>query len=224
MESFLSPKRLIPIQLGEHCSFLRLLSFLKTSFSVSAVIPQELLSSISLHISLADSSSPTIFNIHPAFSLHRLTSTPAPLLTSPPNLSGLSHSDRPITTILPVGKVPLPLSAASSRAHLQIWSRVSMKSALQSALASNIHQPVQSSVSIPSDATAPRLPPLALGSIDLIGEIFSSSHFDLDINGSPITGPQVRHDRTLSVPTTKAVSADPSLGIHYLQNKRPHPK
>jgi hypothetical protein len=194
-----------------------------TSFSVSAVIPQELLSSISLHISLADSSSPTIFNVHPAFSLHRLTSTPATLLTSPP---GLTHPDRPISTVLPVGKAPLPLSAASSRAHLQIWSRVSMKSALQSALASNIHQPGQSSVSIPTDATAPRLPPLAFGSIDLIGEIFSSSHFDLDINGSPITGPQVRHDRTHSVPSirSQAVSAGPSLGIHYLQNKRPHPK
>jgi hypothetical protein len=190
--------------------------------SVSAVIPQELLSSISLHISLADSSSPTIFNVHPAFSLHRLTSIP-PLLTSPP---GLTHPDRPISTVLPVGKAPLPLSAASSRAHLQIWSRVSMKSALQSALASNIHQPGQPSVSIPSDATAPRLPPLAFGSIDLIGEIFSSSHFDLDINGSPITVPQVRHDRTHSVPSTnsQAVSAGPSLGIHYLQNKRPHPK
>lgn len=193
-----------------------------TPFSVSAVIPQELLSSISLHISLADSSSPTIFNIHPAFSLHRLTSSPAPLLPSPPNVT---HPDRPIT-LLPAGKAPLPLSAASSRAHLQIWSRVSMKSALQSALASNIHQPVQSSVSIPSYPTAPRLPPLALGSIDLIGEIFSSSHFDLDVNSSPITGPQVRHDRTLSVPTTnsQAVPAGPSLGIHYLQNKRPHPK
>ncbi|KAF8270249.1 protein-tyrosine phosphatase-like protein [Lactarius quietus] len=193
--------------------------------SVSAVIPQELLSSISLHISLADSSSPTIFNVHPAFSLHRLTSTPAPLLTSPPNVSGLPHCDRPMPTVRPVGKAPLPLSAASSRAHLQVWSRVSMKSALQSAIASNIHQPVQSSISIPTDAAAPRLPPLAFGSIDLIGEIFSTSHIDLDINGSPITGPQVRHDRTLSVPSTNSqpVSASSSLGLHYLQNKRPHP-
>jgi hypothetical protein len=100
-----------------------------------------------------------------------------------------------------------------------------MKSALQSALASNIHQPVQPSVSIPSDSPAPRLPPLALGSIDLIGEIFSTSHFDLDVNGSPVAGPQVRHDRTHSVPSTtsQAVSASSPLGIHYLQNKRPYP-
>ncbi len=100
-----------------------------------------------------------------------------------------------------------------------------MKSALQSALASNIHQPVQPSVSIPSDSAAPRLPPLAFGSIDLIGEIFSTSHFDLEINGSPIAGPQVRHDRTRSVPSTtsQAVSASSPLGIHYPQNKRPHP-
>ena len=155
-----------------------------------------------------------------------MTCTPAPLLNSPPGVSGLSHTDQPMSSFRPVGKAPFPLPAASSRAHLQIWSRVSMKSALQSALASNIHQPVQSSVSIPTDSAAPRLPPLAFGSIDLIGEIFSSSHFDLDINGSPITGPQVRHDRTHSVPsvTSQAVSASPSLGLHYLQNKRPHPK
>ena len=158
--------------------------------------------------------------------MHRLTCTPAPLLTSPSSFPGLAHTDRPMSSVRPVGKAPLPLSAASSRAHLQIWSRVSMKSALQSALASNIHQPVQSSVSITSDSAAPRLPPLAFGSIDLIGEIFSSSHFDLDIHGSPITGPQGRHDRTRSVPSisSQAVSTSSSLGIHYLQNKRPHPK
>lgn len=193
--------------------------------SVSAVIPQDLLSSISLHISLADSSSPTIFNVHPAFSLHRLTASPASLLTSPSGVSGRTYSDRPMLTGRPVSKVPLPLSAASSRTHLQIWSRVSMKSALQSALTSNINQPAQPSVSIPSDTAAPRLPPLAFGSIDLIGEIFSTSHFDLDVNGSPISGSHVRHDRTRSVPSTtsQAVSASSPLGIHYTQNKRPYP-
>ncbi|KAH9083895.1 phosphatases II [Lactarius deliciosus] len=150
--------------------------------SVSAVIPQDLLSSISLHISLADSSSPTIFNIHPAFSLHRLTASSASLLTSSSSgVSGRTYSDRPMLPGRPVGKVPLPLSAASSRTHLQIWSRVSMK----------------------MTPAAPRLPPLAFGSIDLIGEIFSTSHFDLDVNGSPISGSHVRHDRTLppSIPT-----------------------
>jgi len=100
-----------------------------------------------------------------------------------------------------------------------------MKSALQSALASNIHQVVQPSASIPSGTAAPRLPPLAFGRIDLIGEIFSTSHFDLDVNGSTMTGPQSRHDRTHSVPSTtsQAVYASSPLGIHYPSNKRPHP-
>src|SRR5882757_815233 len=79
-------------------------------FSASAIIPEELLSSISLHISLADSSSPTVFNIHPAFSLHRLASlpdpapTPAPVVPTPPT-----------PPIFPVINPPLPRAAAPSR-------------------------------------------------------------------------------------------------------------
>ncbi|KAI0280998.1 protein-tyrosine phosphatase-like protein [Russula aff. rugulosa BPL654] len=145
--------------------------------SVSAIIPEELLSSISLHISLADSSSPTVFNIHPAFSLHRLASLPDPVLT-PPSVVPTP----PVPSILPVTKPPLPRAAAPSRTHLQIWSRVSMKSALQSALATNIHQPAQPLAPAPKDTAAPRLPPLAIGNIDLIGEIFSTSHFELDVD------------------------------------------
>ncbi|KAI0305419.1 protein-tyrosine phosphatase-like protein [Multifurca ochricompacta] len=193
--------------------------------SVSAIIPQELLSSISLHISLADSSSPTIFNVHPAFSLHRLTSPPEPLLTPLPVAPGSSLSDRPMSAVRLISKVPSPHSTAPSRTHLQIWSRVSMKSALQSALATNIHQPAQQSVSTPNISIAPRLPPLAFGSIDLIGEIFSTSHFELDANRSPGASLQTRHERTFSVPATasQAVSRDSTNRIRYPQNKRPHP-
>ncbi|SRR6266446_6472462 len=189
-------------------------------FSVSALIPEELLSSISLHISLADSSSPTIFNIHPAFSLHRLASLPDPVLTPPPLVP------TPTTPIMrPVTKSPLPRAAAPSRTHLQIWSRVSMKSALQSALATNIHQPAQPLAPAPKDSPAPRLPPLSIGNIDLIGEIFSTSHFELDVDRSSGTSLQSRHERTCSVPFTpfQGVSADSTRSANYFQNKRSYP-
>jgi len=184
-------------------------------FSVSAIIPEELLSSISLHISLAHSSSPTVFNIHPAFSLHRLASLPDPALT-PPSVVPTP----PTPTIHPVTKPPpLPRAAASSRTHLQIWSRVSMKSALQSALATNIHQPAPT----PKDSAAPRLPPLAIGNIDLIGEIFSTSHFEPDVDRTSGTGLQSRHERTCSVPFTplQGVPGDSTHGANY-QKKRPY--
>jgi len=184
--------------------------------SVSAIIPEELLSSISLHISLADSSSPTIFNIHPAFSLHRLASLPDPILTPP--------SVVPTPTMRPISKAPFTRAPAPSITHLQIWSRVSMKSALQSAIATNIHQPVQPHALAPTDSAAPRLPPLAIGNIDLIGEIFSTSHFELDVERSS-TSLQSRHERTCSVPFTPSQRAfpDSAHGVKYLQNKRSYP-
>ncbi|KAN0111489.1 phosphatases II [Russula decolorans] len=187
--------------------------------SVSAIIPEELLSSISLHISLADSSSPTVFNIHPAFSLHRLSSPPDPPLTPPPVVP-----TPPTPPILPITKPPLPRAAAPSRTHLQIWSRVSMKSALQSALATNIHQPAQPLAPAPKDSAAPRLPPLAIGNIDLIGEIFSTSHFELDVDRTSGTVLQSRHERTCSVPFTplQGVAGDSTHGANY-QNKRSYP-
>ena len=194
-------------------------SLVSIRFSVSAVIPEELLSSISLHISLADSSSPTVFNIHPAFSLHRLASLPDPALTPPPVVP-----TPPTPPILPVTKPPLPRAAAPSRTHLQIWSRVSMKSALQSALATNIHQPAQPLTSAPKDSAAPRLPPLAIGNIDLIGEIFSTSHFELDVDRTSGTILQSRHERTCSVPFTpfQGVAGDSTHSANY-QNKRSYP-
>ena len=186
-------------------------------FSVSAIIPEELLSSISLHISLADSSSPTIFNIHPAFSLHRLASLPDPTLIPP--------SVVPTPTVRPVSKASFPRAPAPSITHLQIWSRVSMKSALQSALATNIHQPVQPHAPTPTDSVVPRLPPLAIGNIDLIGEIFSTSHFELDVDRSSSSSLQSRHERTCSVPFTPSQGTfpDPAHGIKYGQNKRSYP-
>lgn len=189
-------------------------------FSVSAIIPEELLSSISLHISLADSSSPTVFNIHPAFSLHRLALLPDPELIPPPSVVPTP----PIPSILPATKPPLPRAAAPSRTHLQIWSRVSMKSALQSALATNIHHPAQPLAPVPKESAAPRLPPLAIGNIDLIGEIFSTSHFELDIDRTSGTGLQSRHERTCSVPFTplQGVSGDSTHAANY-QNKRSYP-
>jgi hypothetical protein len=188
------------------------------------MIPEELLSSVSLHISLADSSSPTIFNIHPAFSLHRLASLPVSIPTPQSVVPVLSPSDHPAPMVRPVGIAPSPRSAASSRTHLQIWSRVSMKSALQSALATSIGQSAEPLASAPRDPTAPRLPPLTIGNIDLIGEIFSTSHFELDVERSPGTGLQGRHDRTLSVPfaLSHGASADSTRVLPYLQNKRPH--
>lgn len=186
-------------------------------FSVSAIIPEELLSSISLHISLADSSSPTIFNIHPAFSLHRLASLPDLILTPP--------SVVPTPTVRPVNKAQFPRTPAPSITHLQIWSRVSMKSALQSALATNIHQTVQPYAPAPKDSAVPRLPPLAIGNIDLIGEIFSTSHFELDVERSSGTGLQSRHERTCSVPFTPTQGSfpDSAHAVKYFQNKRSYP-
>jgi len=193
-------------------------------FSVSAIIPDELLSSVSLHISLADSSSPTIFNIHPAFSLHRLASLPDPILTRPSAVPAFASSDQPAHTMRPISITPLPYSAAPSRTHLQIWSRVSMKSALQSALATSIRQPTEPLASAPKESAPPRLPPLTIGNIDLIGEIFSTSHFELDVERSSGTGLQARHERTYSVPfmPPQGASANSTHVAQYRQNKRLH--
>jgi hypothetical protein len=195
-------------------------------FSVSAIIPQELLSSVSLHISLADSSSPTIFNVHPAFSLHRLASLSVPVLI-PPSLPPVpTPSNRPPSTMRHLSKAPLPRSATPSRSHLQIWSRVTMRSALQSALATNIHQHVQPSALTVEDSAVPRLPPLAFGGVDLIGEIFSTSHFELGVDGSSSTSQQARHERTYSVPSTasQVTFAGSTPVFPYFQNMRPHLK
>jgi hypothetical protein len=99
-----------------------------------------------------------------------------------------------------------------------------MKSALQSALATNIHQHVQSSAVIPEVSAAPRLPPLAFGSVDLIGEIFSTSRFELDVDRSSSTSQQARHERTYSVPSTASQNAfvGSTPGIPYFQDKQPH--
>ena len=95
-----------------------------------------------------------------------------------------------------------------------------MKSALQSALATDIHQPAQPLAPAPKDTAAPRLPPLAIGNIDLIGEIFSTSHFELDVDSASGTGLQSRHERTCSVPYTslQGVPGASMLGANY-QNK-----
>lgn len=100
-----------------------------------------------------------------------------------------------------------------------------MKNALQSALATNIHQPIQPPTPAPNDSTPPRLPPLAIGNIDLIGEIFSTSRLELDVDRAPGSGLQARHDRTFSVPftTLHGTSADLTHGVPYLQHKRPFP-
>jgi len=100
-----------------------------------------------------------------------------------------------------------------------------MKSALQSALATNIHQPAQPLAPAPKDSPAPRLPPLSIGNIDLIGEIFSTSHFELDVDRSSGTSLQSRHERTCSVPFTpfQGVSADSTRSANYFQNKRSYP-
>lgn len=221
MERHLSPRRLIPIQLGVNAFLSPFVYLPQFPFSVSAIIPEELLSSVSLHISLSDSSSPTIFNIHPAFSLHRLAALSDSVLTPPPVVPPHASPDRPGPAVRPVSKAP---SVAPSRTHLQIWSRVSMKSALQSALATDIHQPAQPPVPPPKDPV-PRLPPLAIGSIDLIGEIFSTSQFELDGDGSPGTGLQSRHERTYSAPFTPwhGIPADSMHGVQHLQDKPLHP-
>ena len=99
-----------------------------------------------------------------------------------------------------------------------------MKSALQSALATNIHQTAQPLASAPNDSAAPRLPPLAIGNIDLIGEIFSTSHFELDVDRAPSAGLQSRHERTCSVPfiPLQGVTGASMHGANY-QNKRSYP-
>jgi len=188
------------------------------------MIPEELLSSVSLHISLADSSSPTIFNIHPAFSLYRLVPLPDSIPPPPSILPTPAQSDHAVPTLRPIGIAPLSRSAAPSRTHLQKWSRVSMKSALQSALATSIRQPAESLTPAPRDSAAPRLPPLTIGNIDLIGEIFTTSHFELDVERSSSTGLQARHDRTYSVPFTpsQGAFADSAHVVQHLQYKRSH--
>lgn len=193
-------------------------------FSVSAMVPEELLSSVSLHISLAGTSSPTIFNIHPAFSLHRLVSVPDSILTAPSVVPAPASSDHSAPTPRPISIAPLPRSAAPSRTHLQIWSRVSMKSALQSALATNIRQPAEPLAPAPRGSVVPRLPPLTIGNIDLIGEIFSTSQLQQDVEKSSGTGLQARHERTYSVPfsPSQGTFADSPHVIHYLPNKRSH--
>ena len=100
-----------------------------------------------------------------------------------------------------------------------------MKSALQSALATNIHQPAQPLALDPKDSVAPFLPPLAIGNIDLIGEIFSTSRFELDVDRSSGNSLQARHERTCSVPFTPSQGAypDSTYGVKYLQNKRSYP-
>jgi len=185
------------------------------------MIPEELLSSVSLHISLADSSSPTIFTIHPAFSLYRLVPLPDSIPTPPSILPATALSDY---ALRPIGMAPLSRTAAPSRTHLQKWSRVSMKSALQSALATSIRQPAESLAPAPRDSPIPRLPPLTIGNIDLIGEIFSTSHFELDVGRSSSTGLQARHDRTYSVPFTpsQGAFADSTHVVQHLQYKRSH--
>ena len=100
-----------------------------------------------------------------------------------------------------------------------------MKSALQSALATNIHHDTaQPLAPAQKDSAAPRLPPLAIGNIDLIGEIFSTSHFELDVERTSGTGLQSRHERTCSVPFTPSQSV-PGASMHgaNYQNKRSNP-
>ncbi|KAI0063697.1 phosphatases II [Artomyces pyxidatus] len=181
---------------------------LKTSethpLSISSMIPPELLSTISLHLSFAPASTPAMFQIHPAFSLERLTCCPAtPLHTLPP--------PPPPTEPLPNLPLPIPIASVPS-AQFQVWNRVSMKNALQSALSTNIRTP----------GSTPHLPPLTFTDMDLLGEILARANAQAsDDNTLQSPGPGARHERAYSAPPAvfKAILSD-SLGA---TRRSPHP-
>ncbi|KAI0051257.1 phosphatases II [Auriscalpium vulgare] len=188
---------------------------LKTSethpLSISSMIPADLLSTISLHLSLSSQPSAAMFDIHPAFSLERLTCYPPTPVNMPP----------PPPPTEPLPRLSMPISGFQpSTAQLQLWNRSSMKSALQSALASDI------SVSPPSPPTAS----LAFGDSTIFGEILACANGNASADDGGIHDPEVLGiKRSFSAPTStlKTFMADSlAQGRHvpYPKTTFPYPR
>ncbi|KAI0321089.1 hypothetical protein OF83DRAFT_1101502 [Amylostereum chailletii] len=184
-------------------------SALKTSdthpLNVSTIVPSDLLPTLSLHLSLAPARSPTLFTVHSAFSLERVTSPPPPTSAAsyfpPPGFNTPPPPVPPLSPHLYTAPPPpptFPISDERTTPVLQIWNRSSMVHALQSALAITIRKGPSSSPSrhfsqnglLPS----PRLPPLKFGEVDLLGEILAQAR----AQGEGIS--KGRHERAYTAP------------------------
>ncbi|KAA1474245.1 phosphatases II [Dentipellis sp. KUC8613] len=174
--------------------------------NISTIVPTELLATISLHLTLSQQASPTMFDIHPAFSLDRITSipsTPAHLPPPPP---------------VPTEALPPPPTSEYTSSDFQpsavsqfLWNRSSMKQALQSALASDIKThtatPAPTLQRGAGAFSIPSIPPLQLPNCDILGEVLASA------DDSSIGLPQSvlgKHERAYSAPPAmfKAIIAE----------------
>ncbi|THH17880.1 hypothetical protein EW146_g3035 [Bondarzewia mesenterica] len=171
---------------------------LKTSdthpINISPIIPPELLSTISLHLSISEPASPTMFDIHPAFSLDRWTTySPAPPLPPPSRNESMPSLSTEYT--FPPQPRPPPVSQF-------IWNRSSIQCALQAALASDIgmgHSPAANSLSESgAPPSIPRLPPLNLPNYDILGEILAT--VDDSSLVEPSSTSRLGHARNYSAP------------------------
>ncbi|TFY79721.1 hypothetical protein EWM64_g4294 [Hericium alpestre] len=184
----------------------------KTSTShpinISTIIPHELLSTISLHITLSDRCAPTMFNIHPAFSLDRITMPAIPANIPPP----------PPMPLEPIPQLPASDNCARdlqpSSVSQFIWNRSSMKHALEAALASDIKSPSDLTngnlpARTPNNNTPartpvnvgvfsiPRIPPLQFPDCNILGDVLATAD-DSTIGFPPsVLG---KHERSYTAP------------------------
>jgi len=155
-----------------------------------------------------------MFDIHPAFSLDRLTAIPP----------------SPATPPMPTNPVPLPpmpghpyLAPDTHQSSVAqfLWGRTSVKRALQVALTSDIKKPPVTSSKKASIRTRdagvpaiPRLPPLKFAQYDILGEILSR------VDPSDSASVLGKHERTYSAPPVlfQTIISDALNATRHLHN------
>ncbi|VDB87363.1 unnamed protein product [Peniophora sp. CBMAI 1063] len=125
---------------------------LKTSathpLNVSPLIPPELIVTLSLHLSPAPAQTPTIFAVHPAFALDRLSAPPPSPNTVHFALAQQSQVQTQVQSamITPTEEPASPTAGCAPRPALQLWTRAALGTALNSALSTSLRKSPSSQV------------------------------------------------------------------------------
>ncbi|KZV61765.1 hypothetical protein PENSPDRAFT_658661 [Peniophora sp. CONT] len=141
------PQQLPQVQLQE----LQVPADLKTSathpLNVSPLIPPELIVTLSLHLSPAPAHAPTIFAVHPAFALDRLSAPPpsphSVHFAATTQQSSFSHVQPQVQMEMQVQPEPEPASPTAGcapRPALQLWTSAPLRTALSSALSTSLRK------------------------------------------------------------------------------------
>lgn len=121
---------------------------LKTSathpLNVSPLIPPELIATLSLHLAPAPAHAPTIFAVHPAFALDRLSAPPP----SPHSVRfAVAQHSEPVRvqalvpSLTPAEEPASPTAGCAPRPALQLWTSAPLRTALTSALSTSLRKP-----------------------------------------------------------------------------------